>query len=119
MKRVFILSRCPLLARGLACVLQQESNLDIVGVDTNPTEAMGYIAGLHPDIVIVDDFYSTGTLTRILDRVLQTEQRIGVIEVASLENSLCIYHREHRSVEDVSDLLQAIQELTTTVVTSV
>lgn len=54
MIRVFIIDDHPLVADGLATMLQTEKNLEIAGVAKSGSEALGLLQNNTPDIILLD-----------------------------------------------------------------
>jgi DNA-binding NarL/FixJ family response regulator len=52
--RVLIVDDHPIIRQGLADVLARESDLEVCGGTDNVKDALGMVASLHPDLVIVD-----------------------------------------------------------------
>ena len=113
MKRVFVFSQCPLLAQGIATLLQRENGITIVGVESKPDEVLGHIIRVGPDAIIVDSGQKRNDPSSITDLVLRAGLGSSVVELDSLDNNLYICSREHRVVRDVCDLLNALEGLST------
>ncbi len=109
MKRVFILSRHSLLSEGLKALLAREPELEIVGHETDLERAVACIAALEPDVVIVDATECTGDGSRATIRILEAGLRPCVITLNLRDNTLSIYHGEHRTVREVEDFVKAIR----------
>ena len=113
MTRVFVFSRCPLLALGLASLLRKEAGVTIVGIQTKPEEVLEHIARVQPDAIIVDNGPLSGGASPITDQVLRAGVGSGVIELDLLDNNLFVCQRQQHVVGDICDLLEAIAELAT------
>jgi len=54
--KVFIIDHQPILRRGLASVVESETDFEVTGAANNVQEALAEIENLQPDIVIMDAF---------------------------------------------------------------
>jgi DNA-binding NarL/FixJ family response regulator len=110
MQRVLVISSQPLFGQGLESLLCQEKALEVVGRETDVDQAIERIKELRPDVVIVDNCHPTCAPTPTIIRILGKGLRVKIIGL-NLENStLCIYHGEQRVVQEVEDLLRAIEQ---------
>jgi DNA-binding NarL/FixJ family response regulator len=108
MKKVFIYSSHPLLGRGIEHLLRQETNVSIVGIETDLDCALKRVQELHPDLVIVDSCDAEATRALLVMRLLQ-DSGPCVVGINLQNNSIIIYHGESRVVKDVSDFVRAVQ----------
>ena len=114
MARVFILSKYPLFGRGVESLLRQETELEIVGQETDADQAIERITELHPDVVIVDSSDPACDPIATITRILKTETPVKVIGLDLKENKIHLYHGEQREARGVEDLVAAIKtELST------
>ena len=109
MKRVFILSSHPLFGKGIASLLQWEEGLTIVGHEIDPDRAMEQIKALQPDVVIVDCNDAEAARALTVMRPFKQGARPCVIGLDLSENTISIYHGEQRPIQDVGDLIAAVQ----------
>lgn len=109
MKRVFILSSHPILGKGIESLLQWEEGLTIVGHEIDPDRAMEQIKALQPDVVIVDCSDAEAARALTVMRPFKQGTRPCVIGLDLSENTISIYHGEQRPIQDVDDLIAAVQ----------
>jgi len=109
MKRVFILSRHPLFGKGIESLLRWEEGLTIVGHEINPDRAMEQIKALQPDVVIVDCNDAEAARALTVMRLFKQGARPCVIGLNLSDNTISIYHGEQRPIQDVKDLIAAVQ----------
>ncbi len=109
MKRVFILSNHPLFGKGIESLLRWEEGLTIVGHEINPDRAMEQIKTLQPDVVIVDCNDAEAARALTVMRPFKQGARPCVIGLNLSDNTISIYHGEQRPVQDVRDLIAAVQ----------
>jgi DNA-binding NarL/FixJ family response regulator len=113
-KRIFLVTNQSMFGRGIERLLEQEARFDIVGQEADTYQALAYIQQLRPDVVILD--------TRSLRLSLVDKAQLVVIEILRLvpgikviglnlnENTFHIYRSAQREANDVSDLMNAINE---------
>lgn len=109
MKRVFILSNHPLFGKGIESLLRWEEGLTIVGHEINPDRAMEQIRTLQPDVVIVDCNDAEAARALTVMRPFKQGARPCVIGLNLNDNTISIYHGEQRPIQDVRDLIAAVQ----------
>ena len=109
MTRVFILSCHPLLGQGIESLLCQETELEIVGQETDADRAIERIQELGPDVVLVDNDAPALDLKPIIMRILKERSGITVVGLSLQDNTIRIYHGKHRLIQEVEDLVQAIE----------
>jgi DNA-binding NarL/FixJ family response regulator len=107
-KRIFILSSHPLFSAGVETLLRDEVELEFVGRETNPDQAVARIKELKPDMVILDTNYVACNADPVLLRIFQEQLGIKVIGMNLQDNRICIYHEEQRVVQSVDDLKSII-----------
>ena len=109
MKRIFMLSSHPLFSQGVESLLRQETGLEIVGRETDMDKAIERIKELQPDVVILDSGDPACDLTPAVMRILREGVGAKVIGLNLQDNTMCIYRGEQRVVEEVKDLVEAIE----------
>lgn len=109
MKRIFIVSQHPLFSRGVETLLDQKSDFELVGIEENAERAIESIKRLDPDVVILDSNYTSCNSDPMLMRIFQEQSGIQVIGLNLQDNRICIYHSEQRTIHQVEDLCQVIQ----------
>lgn len=109
MKRVFILSSGSIFGQGVQCLLSREAGLDIVGYETEWDTAVERIKDLQSDVVMLDQDRWPGDLAPELMSLREQGARIRVIGLSLQANALCCYSKETRDVQQVEDLMEAIE----------
>ncbi len=109
MKRVFIFSSHPLLARGIEALLVREAGIEIVGCETSLEKAVACIMGLRPDIVIVDAHECAANRAALLTRVLHAGICNCIIGMNVEDNTIQIYRGEQLTLRNVEEFLQAMR----------
>ena len=109
MKRVFILSSHPLFSQGVENLLRRESGLEIVGRETDVDKAVERIKELQPDVVILDCAEPRCDPTLAVMRILREGLETKVIGLNLQDNTMYIYRGEQRVVQEVKDLIEAIE----------
>jgi DNA-binding NarL/FixJ family response regulator len=108
MKRVFVLTSHSLFGQGVESLLRQETDLDIIGCETEVHQALARIRKLQPDVVIFDNHHlPNGSLLAIVE-LLRTTPHVKVIGLDLKENTFHIYQAVRREVKSLSDLVDAI-----------
>jgi DNA-binding NarL/FixJ family response regulator len=103
---VFVISGHLMFAHGLESLLRQEAQLDIVGQESDISQAIERIKELQPDVVILDSDNSTLEIASILE----TRPGIKVISLSLQNNNLQVYQARQRVTTSVMDLLEVIEE---------
>jgi len=109
MKRIFMFSTHPLFSQGVESLLRRETGLEMVGRETDVDKAIGRIKELQPDVVILDSGDPACDLTPAVMRILREGVGAKVIGLNLQNNTMCIYRGEQRAVEEVKDLVEAIE----------
>ena len=109
MKRIFMLSSYPLFSQAVESLLRPETELAIVGRETDVDKATERIKELQPDVVIVDSGDPTSDPTAAVMRILGLRSGIRVIGLNLQDNTICIYRGEQRIARAVEDLVEAIK----------
>lgn len=109
-RRVFVLW-CNRLFYESIEVLLSHPQIEIVGAASEPTFASEHIAALKPDTVIVEECWSSSdTGSEVLRIMEDSAWDPRIIRLGLHNNELRMYHREHRTLEQATDLLELIQE---------
>jgi DNA-binding NarL/FixJ family response regulator len=110
MKRVFIFANQTMFAQGVDSLLGYESDLEVVGWETDPDQAIRHIREIQPDVVILarQDVSHFASLDAIAMRFLREGLGAKIIGLNLQDNTICIYHWEQRVIREVEDLLAAI-----------
>lgn len=110
MKRIFIISGYAMFGRGLESLLKQEdSELEIVGQESDVERAIEQIKELKPDTVILDsDDPPYDSMPAVLRRILKDNLGIRIIGLSLQNNRLYVYVATQWVVNSVGDLLNAI-----------
>ena len=109
MKRVFIFSRHPLFGQGVEHLLRGETDLKVVGLETDAAKAVEQVITLEPDVVILDSSDPNCDPAPIFMEVLHLSKRAEIIGLNLSDNVACVCSIEHRLVSDVSDLLDIVR----------
>ena len=108
-----ILSKQTVFWWGVQKLLQERARCDLVAWETEPDQALHRIRELRPDVVLVAkddaDTNDLSPITRILSEGLKT----CVIALSLEENTLSLYHEERHRVDEVEDLIRAIDQAPT------
>jgi DNA-binding NarL/FixJ family response regulator len=117
MRRVFILSSHALFSHGVESLLRQEPGLEIVGRETDVDRAIECIQELRPDVVIFDNNDPEVDFRPVVMRIFREGLGTKVIGLNLQDNTLCIYRGEQRVIEEVKDLVEAIEAWKSEVIT--
>lgn len=109
MKRIFILSSHPLFSQGVETLLRREKDLEFVCREADIDKAIDRIKELRPDVVILDHGSPTCAQAPVVMRILEEELRIKIIGLHLETNTICIYREEQRIIQEVDDLVKAIE----------
>jgi len=109
MKRILILSRHPLFGHGVESLLCKESELEVVGQEKDANRALERVKELVPDVVILDNDDPEVDLKLVVMRILKQQSGITVVGLGLQDNTIHIYRGEKRIVQEVEDLVEAIE----------
>jgi chemotaxis response regulator CheB len=109
-KRIFILSRRSLFHKGIETLLTQESELEIVGQETDPQAAVECIQTFNPDVVLLNLDDPEPDLSSPVLCVLREMSGVRIVGLSLKENKLCIIQGENKKVHQLDDLFDAILE---------
>jgi DNA-binding NarL/FixJ family response regulator len=109
--RVLVVSGLSLFGEGIEGLLRQEPGLEIVGLETDPGQAIGRIREAHPDVVILTDGQAAAGFAPELVRLVREGFRIRVVEVQLATNTLCLYCGEQQPIREVRDLVDTVQHI--------
>ena len=110
MKRVMILSRQSAFWWGVQRLLRDGGGCDLVGWETEVDQALERIRELRPDVVLVDKGDARADNASPIMRILGEGLGMCVIALGLEENTLSLYREERRTVDDVEDLIRAIEQ---------
>lgn len=109
MKRIFMLSSYPLFCEGVATLLDGKDGMEFVGRESDAERAIEQIKALRPDVVIVDTGNVACNANTTVMRILQERVGVKIIGLNLLNNTICVFHEEHRPIRNVEDLMSAIE----------
>jgi DNA-binding NarL/FixJ family response regulator len=104
--RIFVISDHLMFGQGLESLLRQEAELDIIGQETDFSQAIERIKELQPDVVILDSDDAAPKVASILG----ASSGVKIISLSLQDNNLYVYQARQRVTKDVIDLLEAIEE---------
>jgi hypothetical protein len=85
--------------------------LEIVGLETDPGQAIGRIREAHPDVVILADGEAAGGLDAELLGMVREGFRMRIVEVHLATNTLCLYCGEQQPIREVRDLVDTVRHV--------
>ena len=108
--RVFILSKQSLFDLGVENLLRQEAELEIVGRGNDMDQAVAQIKALLPDVVILN---SADASCKPTPAVLRLMNEVGarIIKLNMQDNTICMYRKEQRMIEEVGDLAKFVRQV--------
>ena len=109
--RVLIVSQLSLFGEGVEGLLRQEPGLEIVGLETDPGQAIRRIKEAPPDVVILTDGEAATGLETELLHMVREGLRMRIVEIHLATNTLCIYCGERQSIREVRDLVDAVEHI--------
>ena len=108
---VFILYDHYLFARGLEELLQQEKEVQVMGIEARGKDAFSHIRTLNPDVIIVEAKEGDSEPEMLLARFLHEHLQTRVVRL-NLEDNSCILYSGHRcTAQSVQDLLKCVLTL--------
>jgi len=109
--RVLLVSEPSLFAEAVEGLLRQEQGLEIVGLETDPEQAVERIKESHPDVVILTDGEAATELEAELLHLVREGFPMRIVEVDRATNTLCIYCGERQSIREVRNLVEAVEQI--------
>jgi chemotaxis response regulator CheB len=85
--------------------------LEIVGLETDPGQAIGRIREAHPDVVILTDGEAGTGLGAELLGMVREGFRMRIVEVHLASNTLCLYCGEQQSIREVRDVVDTLEHI--------
>jgi TorA maturation chaperone TorD len=110
MKRIFMLSSQLLFSRGVEDLLRQQTGVEIVGHEADPTKAIEQIRELAPDVVILDSKDLASTPASLVALILNETPDAKVIALNLENDRICVYRGEQRTAQSIDDLREVIDE---------
>ncbi len=108
--RVFLIYVNRLVCEAVNALLTRDG-IRLVGMETDPDLALRLVAGLQPDVVLVEG-NGNGTdnslMSRLAARVCEQEN-LRVIRLSITDGQLHIYHQEQRRLVTTQDLIEAVR----------
>ncbi|MDX1521770.1 MAG: response regulator transcription factor [Anaerolineae bacterium] len=108
MTRIFIIYNHLMFGFGLVSLLAQNSEIEVLGYESNGQRALEQIKVLKPDVVILDE--DEPPHDTLLLQILKATPTIKVIGLSLHRNDLFIYQARQHSTADVDDLVGAIED---------
>lgn len=106
---IFILYDCPLFARGLERLLEQEGGVKVAGVAAKTTEeGLVQIRALKPDVIIVESGKGMREPCVLVSRLLQEQPEARVVRVSLEDNTAALYTGRRWTANRVEDLIKGI-----------
>jgi chemotaxis response regulator CheB len=109
MKRLCILSPPCLLGRGVETLLSQQDGLEIVCTKTELADVLPCIQTCRPDVVIINCRDLENDMCAVVGELSRGDFDVSIIGISLTENKICIHRGEHKQVQEVDDLIKAIQ----------
>ena len=107
--RVLIVSELGLFGEGVEGLLRQEPGLEIVGLETDPGQAIRRVKEALPDVVILTDGGGASGLETELLHMVREGFHMRIVEIHLATNTLCIYCGERQSIREVRDLVDTLE----------
>ena len=108
---MLIVSQLGLFGEGIEGLLRQEPGLEIVGLETDPGQAIRRVKEALPDVVILTDGGGASGLETELLCLVREGLRMRIVEIHLATNTLCIYCGERQSIREVGDLVDAVEQI--------
>lgn len=108
-RRVYVVWTHPLFYESVRLLLN-DPNVELVGATSNYAAAHSQIMNLQPDTIIIEE--KEGELSTEVFEFLNDSPLVGrIIGLNLVDNQLCVYHRERRTVGQAEDLLDLIHDV--------
>lgn len=106
-KRVYVIWTHPLFYESIRLLLDRE--VDLVGSSTNHAVGNRQISEMKPDVVIIETPKGMKDLETETIAILQEGPK--VIHLSLEDNELNLYQRQHKTMDQSTDLMRMILEL--------
>ena len=100
-----------LFGEGVEELLRREPELEIVGWETDPPQAVRRIKETHPDVIVLTDGEAATGLDAELLGLVREGLHVRIVEVHLATNTLCIYCGEQQSIREAGDLVDTVQHI--------
>jgi chemotaxis response regulator CheB len=105
---VFVVCDPSLLGEGIEGLLRQEPGLEIVGRGADARQVLNRVRETRPDLIILTDGEAATRLEGELLCLVREGFRMGIVEIHTESNTLCIYYGEQRCVKEAHDLVDTL-----------
>lgn len=107
--RILMISDKSLFGEGLCSLLMQQSDFEVMGHLLHVKDVPAYLDLLRPDILILDFLEEEGDPSLALLRCMDRGWVHKIVTVNRKDNTMCVITGQHRFVEDVGNLVEAIK----------
>jgi chemotaxis response regulator CheB len=109
--RVLLVSEPSLFGEALEELLRQEPGMEVVGLETDPEQAVERIKEVAPGVVILTDGEVATQFEAELLGLVREGLPMRIVEVDLATNTLCVYCGEQQSVRDERALADAVRHI--------
>jgi ActR/RegA family two-component response regulator len=85
-RTVFLLHDHPVVREGLARLIELQPDLSICGVEEDSTEALAEVAGLRPDITIIDSILLNESATSLISDLTRVAPSMKVVVLSVFDD---------------------------------
>jgi len=100
--KVLVANRPEALRTGLATLLQQQSDIEVVGTVLDPVELLVAVGDTQADVVVVT-LPDSGEMPGICSHLLHEYPQLLILALSSARTRACIY-RQAITVEPLADI---------------
>ena len=111
MRRVLLIFAHRLFGMGVANLLQQAPGLAIWSCDPDRDQVLDRMSDVAPDVVIVERCLPGINDGDLAKDVLRSRKQVTVIELDLKDNMAWIYAGQSRTIGQVADLVQVIEQV--------
>jgi hypothetical protein len=107
--RIFIIASHSLFAQGVSSLLDEQPDIQVVGLSEYGPEALKEVVALKPDVVIIDSEQSArGEIT---DGLLRHVPGLKLVGLSLAESNITITYLQQKTGAAVEDLVTAVRSL--------
>ena len=108
--RVFLVCLNRLVCEAVNVLLRREG-FALIGMETDPDNALDQIRALNPDIVLVEDDGANLAMNWLssLMQLAYEQTNLRIIRLSLTDEEMHIYHQEQRKLVNTQDLVAAIR----------
>ncbi len=107
--RIYIIASHTLFAQGVSSLLEEQPEIQVVGLSEYGPDALAEVAALEPDVVVIDS--EQGARGEITDALLSQVPGLRLVGLSLEETNITITYLQQKTGAAVEDLITAVRSL--------